>query len=290
MGQKIKVGKRIKREFSLTGDNRTEKQLLNWLYHIKKLSTVNIAEKLGISRYTISSRMKDYNIKMRTPKQGGILASRKYNYRKGLFKKFTPESCYIIGLIVADGHIAEKRKIMLILAEKDKQILDDISEYVLGENNVIHYNNPIQTEQDKEKLIFYNTNYVNQLRSIGVPIGRKTGKEKFIDFGNRILNLAFIRGFFDGDGSVRIYKRNGYNKVKITFTCASKKFLLDLKKYLISLNINIPPGTPYEKIGCHSLEFASVKEAKKFKNLIYNNANLKLERKYNRLSPIEDIV
>ena len=290
MGQKIRIGEKIKEKFSLTGDKRTEKQLLKWLYNDKQLSTVKIGKKLGVSRHTISKRMKNYGIKARTPKVGGKLASQKYNYRKELFIRLTTESCYIIGLIVADGHIAENRKTMLILAEQDKQILDDISEYVLGENNVLHYNNPYENEQDKEKLILYNTEYVKQLYKLGVPIENKTGNEVFIDFGDKDLNIAFIRGYFDGDGSIRVYKRNGYNKVKVTFTCASKKFLLDLKKCLIKLGIKIPEGTPYDKISCYSLEFASLKEAKKFKDLIYDNANLKLERKYNLFSPLEDIV
>ena len=45
MGQKIKVGERIKKKFSLTGDNRTEKELLDWLYNVKKFSTVKEAKK-----------------------------------------------------------------------------------------------------------------------------------------------------------------------------------------------------------------------------------------------------
>ncbi len=218
----------------------------------------------------------------------------KNNYND-VFLNMTDEDCYIIGFIMADGHLREdNNSILITLAEIDVNILRKMSFYIMSKDTVKFIKKRNEREQNKNSFAIYNKCLYNRLVNIGVKPGRKTGKEKFIDFGNDDKTNAFIRGYFDGDGCVRVYKRKYkkvyYDKVKVTFTCANKKMLLNLKSYLIRHGIKIPKHAIYPKEGCYSLDFSSIDSVHKFGNLIYKNSSMHLERKYNKFKILDDIV
>lgn len=84
---------------------------------------------------------------------------------------------------------------------------------------------------------------------------------------------AFIRGYFDGDGSICLYK-NGVFDIKI---CGTKDFLEGIKNQAnIECRISIPKSKIYE------LRISSNSERKKFLSYIYKNSNIYLTRKYDR--------
>lgn len=96
----------------------------------------------------------------------------------------------------------------------------------------------------------------------------------------------FLRGYFDGDGSVSIctYKRADrnnkiYSMLQSGFTCGSKKFLEDLLKK-IRLITNIEGGSTGYWANAYRLYF-SKNDSLKFYNFIYKNKKdkLLLERK-----------
>ncbi len=217
------------------------------------------------------------------------------NTYNDVFLDMTDEDCYIIGYIMADGHLREdNNSILITLADVDSDILKRMSIYVMSKNTVKFIPKRIPTEQNKSSFAIYNKCLYNRLVDIGIEPGRKTGKERFINFDDDSKTNAFIRGYFDGDGCIRVYKRKyketEYDKVKISFTCANKKLLEDLKIYLMAHGIKIPPNAIYSKEGCYSLDFSSINSVYKFGKLIYKNSSMHLERKYNKFKILDDIV
>lgn len=90
------------------------------------------------------------------------------------------------------------------------------------------------------------------------------------------LKRHFIRGFFDGDGSVEVYQ----NTLKMTMVSASYNILFDVYEYINStLGVGSPPKkkTRYEKrffdYVLHS------KNAPKTLNHLYEDSTIHLSRK-----------
>lgn len=55
------------------------------------------------------------------------------------------------------------------------------------------------------------------------------------------MNIQYISGFFDADGSISLckqYKNSKYKALKIDFTNTDKKILIDIQNYLNNININ----------------------------------------------------
>jgi intein/homing endonuclease len=74
-----------------------------------------------------------------------------------------------------------------------------------------------ENEQNKYSLVINSTKMCNDLMALGIG-PRKTGLEKWIDFNNVELQWAYLRRFFDADGYIRVYIRNGYQKARLGFT------------------------------------------------------------------------
>ena len=70
----------------------------------------------------------------------------------------------------------------------------------------------------------------NDLIKLGIT-PNKSGKERFINFNKIELQWAFLRGFFDADGHIRVFKRNGYLKARMGFT-GNREMLLDILTFL----------------------------------------------------------
>jgi hypothetical protein len=102
------------------------------------------------------------------------------------------------------------------------------------------------------------TKMCNDLIVLGVG-PRKTGIEKWINFNKAELQWAFLRGFFDADGHIRVYQRNGYQKARIGFT-GNPDMLKGILTFLKSKGFaeNVNSITP--KQGCSDLYLSSTKE------------------------------
>jgi orotate phosphoribosyltransferase-like protein len=270
---------------------RDKEELINQIIslHDKGISQVEIARKLNISRGTILrwNKEKPFFIS-RKPGEAGKLKNKRHNYFEDYFQEInTPNKAYILGFILGDGTIADRiksKRLVIAVAEQDKQILVDIAKEMNASELIKFRFNKNINEQHKFSLTINSTRMCNDLIKLGV-FPKKTGFEKWIVLQNNILQWAFLRGFFDADGHIRVYNRNGYCKVRVGFT--SSYFMLEailtfFKSQQIGLNVN----TIHEKQGCFDLYLSSVSDAEKIYKLIYHSGDLKLVRKYNKFSSL----
>jgi len=108
--------------------------------------------------------------------------------------------------------------------------------------------------------------FVKSSRNIGFPIGKKTHTvrtpQSVIDTGNAVIFGAFLRGYFDADGSLSFQrrKRGGYGEFKRTYHYYPRLFLKSASKDLIHFDIK------------------NMLDSTNFRHRIYNRT--KLEGKY----------
>lgn len=129
----------------------------------------------------------------------------------------TPEKAYILGFIYADGCLTRGKTLYIKLTESDREILEKIRS-CLGSNHKISvhgYTSGYFTKNKSCSLSIVNKHLHDSLVKCGAT-ERKTKTLTFPKFLDEDLTSHFIRGFFDGDGSV--YEVNQTKFIGCSFT------------------------------------------------------------------------
>lgn len=270
---------------------RDKEELINAItdYHDKGYSQVEIANKLNLSRGTILRWNKELNfLTSRLPGVAGKMKSKIYHYDENYFSEIrTPNQAYLVGYILGDGTLIDRKKskrLVLSLAEVDKQLIFDIAKELNMVNQVKFRESKTLREQNKFSLPISSTKICNDLIKLGIT-PRKTGSERWIDFNNNNLQWAFLRGFFDADGHIRVYRREGFLKVRIGFT-GSIFMMESILSFMKSHNIGLKVNAICAKQGCYDLFFSSINDAVKIFGYLYQNGDLKLNRKFQKFSSL----
>lgn len=204
---------------------------------------------------------------------------KKHFHDKTVFEKDSENKYYILGLICADGNlwngINKRHKISISLHKNDRQLLVDINKLVCKTNIVYDRSN-----SDMSELVIYDKDIYNIIKSYNI----NENKSLTLEFPNNIPDKYlkdFIRGYFDGDGSVITNKEkcnSKYTKLIIQFL-GTEKFLTRLTE-LINEKFNF--GIKHvvntrTKIKC--LRYYT-RQAREILKWLYDTDSLKLERKY----------
>lgn len=211
----------------------------------------------------------------------GIQRQTIFTYNDDFFEVIdTEEKAYWLGFLSADGYIdVPDNKLVLETSYKDVKHLECLIENLcpLKEYKKKRIKK-FGKEYDAAFVYFNSPKICNDLIKMGC-----TGKKTFnLRFPKKLLNPEllrhFVRGYFDGDGSVHpIKKRKG---VYVEY-CGNKEFLTALQSYLektveyykkVKL---IPKGQAYtfRKAGNYVSEILY--------KYMYSNATIYLKRKYN---------
>ncbi|MCK4589350.1 MAG: hypothetical protein KAT77_02830 [Nanoarchaeota archaeon] len=136
------------------------------------------------------------------------------------FKKWNVVMAYVFGWFCSDGFVSSNKDLCGIhLHSKDKEILEKIKKVMGSEHNIHDY---------KESSFFrvHNKPLCEDLINLGCH-PKKSAILKFPYVPDKFLS-HFVRGYFDGDGSIYFNKPN---TIKVAFT-ASKEFVETLQKKL----------------------------------------------------------
>ena len=202
------------------------------------------------------------------------------------------EKAYILGFIAADGCINFTNYMLKIaISEIDVDILRKIKYQIRSDNKILYEEGRKGIINGKEfiskpvSILQINNKYlINSLKNLGFD-NKKTISCKFPDIPEH-LYLHFIRGYFDGDGSMSKYTSNdGYTRYSSSI-CGTESFLLFLKDYL-EKEFNIKFNSKLEKRFdtencCYTLRISGKKNTIHFLNTLYKNSNIYLDRKYNK--------
>jgi len=146
--------------------------------------------------------------------------TRIHDINENFFKSWSHDMAYIFGFWFADG-VIHNSLFSITQKHNDKYILEKIAKIMQSEY-------PIGITKTKygvySRFYLYSMVIVNDI----IMLGGKERKSLDCVFPNipQIYISDFIRGYFDGDGSIGFYKkRNSYDA---SFTSGSKRFLFDL--------------------------------------------------------------
>ncbi len=155
---------------------------------------------------------------------------------------------YILGFVVADGCIIKrknrKNSYIFNITSKDIDHLGEIKKFLSWENKIKKKTSGYTGRKDNYFLQSCNREVCEDLISLGIK-PNKTHNLQPIDMPRGYFS-DFARGFFDGDGTVFIYKVNGAPQIKVSFGCASYVFMKDFNKNLCQ-DLRIPEKTVHTK-------------------------------------------
>lgn len=149
---------------------------------------------------------------------------------------------FILGFIFADGSIntsLHHNQINIQINPKDIEVLEFIKSKIQPSSNILQYEKFCKNTNKNyavARISFSSKKIVKDLINLGCVPG-KTYKEI------RVPNIPiefyrdFIRGVFDGDGSIYISKKSS-TKVGCFICCSSVSFLKDIKNIIGFGNIN----------------------------------------------------
>jgi intein-encoded DNA endonuclease-like protein len=247
------------------------KSELEQLYTVEIKSTYEIAKILGCNDRTIRRRLDKFNIPRRIIGKG---YKRKIN--KDFFKESTPEMEWVLGFIYADGNLysfknSKMVSYILTITQKEPNVLHKIKQLLQSEHTINQYGGKYH------RLMIGNKTIYNDLMELGLH----PHKSATMLYPNTIkFHSHFIRGFFDGDGSIRC--RKNYNKTKKRY--AQIRFFSNSLQFLQELNEHLPvKGTFFSnKNNGHTLNIGKHDHVFKLYKWLYKDSYdaIRLERKY----------
>lgn len=182
------------------------------------MSLREIEKEFKVLRATVSKFLEEQNIKKIKGNH-----YRKYFHDFDFFENIdTEEKAYWLGFMFADGYIVNNEnrygedEFGLTLAEDS---LDSIEKFKksLQATNPIRYDKSKEKGQTSVKLVLRSQKTVNDLIDKGCVKQKSLILQPPKKVPEKLLS-HFIRGFFDGDGSLMKYNYNNYPSYNIQFT------------------------------------------------------------------------
>lgn len=188
------------------------------------------------------------------------------------------ETAYWLGFLFADGSVVNN-VLKIGLSAKDEDHLYKLREF-LGSNQ------PLYAQKSKNicTLAIGSKKLVDNLVSLGCT-PRKTFTLTYPREMPKHLDKHFIRGLFDGDGSIGIYDRIDNRKTTTYFYKELKFRLCGTKSILLSIQVRleeelgiITSVKPFKNI--YMLYINRFPDVKKSLDYLYGNATIYLTRKH----------
>lgn len=199
------------------------------------------------------------------------------------------DMAYILGYFAADGTMYKNKRGSCYIAftSTDKPLIELVKKQMNVANAIESYNNPARNWKTRYVLQIGSKKLYERLLKLGFT-ANKSLSLVFPDVPDNVLG-HFLRGYFDGDGSVSFafYKRknrnNNLQKVfDIRLRCGSKNFIESLQKKLV-YTASVSNGRLYFHSRAYELVYRT-KDVIKLYGFMYQADNLPcLERKRNIL-------
>ena len=213
---------------------------------------------------------------------------RKYNVNDDYVLE-SHNGAWLLGMFAADGYLpitnGASNRLVLSLQSKDRDVLEMIAKELEYEGSIHEYEGwqgfPFVS------LAITSKKLRQQFEKYGI-VNAKTFKLYHLPDLPKEYMLDFIRGFFDGDGS--IFEREEEKKVNSSFCCACKSFLEEIAQFLHDeYGFKIP--TISEDVRHQHVNY-SIRYYKadtlKLGSLFYDNDYLALPRKKNFFFKMRD--
>lgn len=253
----------------------------------------------------IADHINTFNVIEKTEKQIRSKArllglSKVQNYNRRYFEVIdTPEKAYWLGFIFADGWIhkgygnngSTNYELGIELSVTDREHLVKFANAIGMDSNKIkervRKGNWIKPSQDEDLAGNFSGSHETSVLRVHSKdmyydliennvIDSKTNFDIFPNVKDSLYR-DFLRGYFDGDGSIYLEGSKGNGQCHIT--CASENILNNIKERLMDFKINT--GNIYKEHNTKYRLYVNKKEdVKNFLDFLYKDADIYLDRKY----------
>lgn len=186
---------------------------------------------------------------------------------------------YILGIIYSDGCLSYDKNsgsYRITISLKDLEIIKILNKLMTPRKKIYERNGCYS-------IVSTNETDIEFLREMGMG-ERKSASLEYPEIC-KDLESHFVRGFFDGDGSVykSVTKNRSahYTYVYANFTCGSYDFIIDLRRALTGEGIYTTlQKDDRSKNGAYQLHMKNKNHVRKFADYIYQDSSLHMSRKY----------
>lgn len=222
----------------------------------------------------------------------------KYSVNENFFKTWSQEMAYVLGYIFADGSLEDASYIRgkyVRISSVELGSIEKIKTWMCSKHKIAERKSLSEKRKSLYLLRIGSRRVYEDLLKLGLH-PNKSLTMKFPDVPKKFIP-HFIRGYFDGDGCVRIWMTKGktqemiLRKLCTVFTCGSKEFLEELAN-CISKNIGTKQLNVYNSRRSFMLSYSTSDSVKIFcyiyKNVesgIYLKRKAEIYKQYFKLRP-----
>lgn len=264
-----------KNKVPIRGNNKKLDENIIIEMYISNLYTVkDICDKFNISKNKVRNVLLKNNIVSKS--------SKKYNYNCDIFSNIdTQDKSYWLGFLYADGYVRQRNKIgselKLKLSIKDQEHLIKFKNFISSDDLPISYE---EYRNSKNCKISINSKkIVNDL----INNGCINKKSKIILFPNLKEDMIrhFIRGYFDGDGSISHGKSICLNMIS-----GSYEFLQSVSDILHRKAFCKKATLVGRSKNFKYIQYSTKEDLLKIYNYLYNDSCIYLNRKKDKFAYI----
>lgn len=201
-------------------------------------------------------------------------------------KPYTPNNMYFLGMMLADGWVTGKNIVGLKLKKEDKYLVEKLYKLI----------KPNQEFKSKTLTISSDQLY-KDLCNLGCKPNKTLNKFKLPVIPDNLF-FHFLRGYFDGDGSISLRKHRKH-QIQMYICSIDEDFLKQIQSKLsffsISSNIykevrngkflKLPAGDYKDNcVDMYRLKISGFKNLFRLHENMYKDSDLKMERKYKMFS------
>lgn len=239
-------------------------------------SLMSLERKYHISTYILKKELRALGVHIRSRNEQNKFSpqnQRQYKVNDCFFSQQNETMAYLLGFIAADGCVyAKDNTIKIALSSVDDSFLEDIRIIMGVENPVNHYETKdgflvselrFRSYQMKQDLAAYN---IVPRKTYSFTFPQKLKPEYYKDF---------IRGYFDGDGSV---STAGANAIRWQLCSHEKDVLIHVVDFFYNNGIDKVNIQKVKDKDLYYIQY-STRATKKIYNILYSDNCLCLPRK-----------
>jgi DNA-binding transcriptional regulator WhiA len=248
--------------------------------YLKNPKPTEIAKQFNVKVKKVKYLIKKANFKK---------TKQRYEFDKTFFDKDTEESFYWAGFGAADGCLCKKGgsfEFKFGLARKDISQLEKFKKHIKA-THPIHTGitkavNSKHKDTQACSIVLLNPDFERQLSRFNITL-RKTHIYKFPEWMiNHPLVNHFMRGYFDGDGSIyKLRMRGGRTIQNYGFNVLGTREFLEVYKHILETQagIDFKENRIRQRNGTCSLDYGGNGILFKIKEFLYKDHTFCLERK-----------
>jgi intein/homing endonuclease len=230
------------------------------------MSVYQIAKEIGENQQAVSNTLKKYTT---------LREKVTYDIDESYFSVIdTEDKAYFLGFIAADGAIVNNGNNVMVLTisinKKDVGILEEMI-------RCMNSNHCIQTlQKDQVRFSVARKQIIEDLIKLGLTERKSLTLKPMIHIIPDNLKHHFIRGYFDGDGSIFWTKTGSKEKRRYVAIRGTKDFLEEIQTYFGV------KGTIQFNTGTHQLRIGAKSDVDHIFQVMYEDSHVYLRRKYEK--------